>query len=172
MKAMLGSILATCAVIAFLVPRGDETAPRAAPAAAPGPDARLAMATKPAWYGDEMVLDRESDGHFYATVKVEGSDYRMLVDTGASMVALTGADAQTMGIDWSENDLAPVARGVGGAVMGVPVRIDTMAVGDFEAHDVQAVVIPDGLDVSLLGQSFLRSVPKVDIEDNSLTLSN
>jgi aspartyl protease family protein len=56
--------------------------------------------------------------------------------------------------------------------MGVPVTIPDMAVGDFEAHNVQAIIVPDGLPVSLLGQSFLRHVPNVSIADNSLTLSN
>jgi aspartyl protease family protein len=56
--------------------------------------------------------------------------------------------------------------------MGVPVTIPDMAVGDFEARDVQAVIVPDGLAISLLGQSFLRHVPKVDIADDTLTLSN
>jgi aspartyl protease family protein len=171
MKGLVASMLATAAVVALLAPRGDETVPAKATTAAAS-EAPLAMAAKPAWYGGEIVLDRESDGHFYATVRVEGSDYRMLVDTGASMVALTGEDAQGMGLDWDPNDLAPVARGVGGEVMGVPVKIDTMAVGDFEAHDVQAVIVPEGLEVSLLGQSFLRHVPKVDIEEDSLTLSS
>ncbi len=170
MKGTIASILATCAAIAFLAPRGEEAARRKAPLTV-GTESHLAVATSPAWYRGEMILNREDDGHFYASVKVDGSDYRMLVDTGASMVALTGEDAESMGIDWNPNDLAPVARGVGGTVMGVPVKIHDMAVGDFEAHDVQAVVIPDGLDVSLLGQSFLTQVPKVDIDGNNLTLA-
>jgi aspartyl protease family protein len=172
MKAVVVSVLAIGAVIAFLAPRGEEGAKPEAPAAAQAPEPQLAVATRPAWSGGDMVLDREDDGHFYATVKIDGSDYRMLVDTGASMVALTGEDAQNMGLDWDPNALAPVARGVGGTVMGVPVKLDTVAVGDFEAHDVEAVIIPDGLSVSLLGQSFLRHVPKVDIEGNNLTLSS
>ena len=77
-----------------------------------------------------------------------------------------------MGLDWDPNALAPVARGVGGTVMGVSVTIRDISVGDFEAHDVQAVIIPDGLGISLLGQSFLSHVPKVDIADDKLTLSN
>jgi clan AA aspartic protease (TIGR02281 family) len=84
------------------------------------------MAARPAWSDGEMVLDREGDGHFYATVSVDASNYRMLVDTGASMVALTGEDAQNMGLDWDPNALAPVARGVGGTVMGVPAREATV----------------------------------------------
>ena len=56
--------------------------------------------------------------------------------------------------------------------MGVTVKIPTMAVGDFEAHDVPAVIIPEGLGISLLGQSFLSHVPNVDIADDKLTLSS
>jgi aspartyl protease family protein len=173
MKAVVVSVLAVGAVIALLAPRQlEEPAERAAPAAQAAHEGQLAMAATPGWSDGEMVLDRESDGHFYATVRVDGGDYRMLVDTGASMVALTGEDAQNMGLSWDPNGLAPVARGVGGTVMGVPVKLDDIAVGDFEAHDVEAVIIPDGLGVSLLGQSFLRHVPKVDIAGNSLTLSD
>jgi aspartyl protease family protein len=171
MKALITSVIAIAAVVALLAPRGEEGVKREAPAA-PASEAPLAMAARPAWSDGEMVLDREGDGHFYATVSVDASNYRMLVDTGASMVALTGEDAQSMGLDWDPNALAPVARGVGGTVMGVPVKIATMAVGDFEAHDVEAVIIPDGLAVSLLGQSFLRHVPKVAIEGDNLTLSD
>jgi aspartyl protease family protein len=172
MKAVVVSVLAIGALVAFLAPRGEEPAKRETPAAR-APDAKqLAVATNPAWSGGEMVLEREDDGHFYATVQIDGSDYRMLVDTGASMVALTGEDAQNMGLSWDPNGLAPVARGVGGTVMGVPVKLEDIAVGDFEAHDVEAVIIPDGLSVSLLGQSFLRHVPKVDIAGNNLTLSD
>jgi aspartyl protease family protein len=119
-----------------------------------------------------MVLDRADDGHFYATAEADGDDYRMLVDTGASVVALTGDDAQRMGLDWDPNALAPVARGASGPVMGVPVTIPELAVGDFVARDVRAVIVPQGLAVSLLGQSFLDHVPKVAMAGDRLTLSN
>ena len=58
-----------------------------------------------------MALDRENDGHFYAWSQVDGRDYRMLVDTGATVVALTGDDARDMGLNWDPGALAPVARG-------------------------------------------------------------
>jgi aspartyl protease family protein len=95
----------------------------------------------------------------------------MLVDTGATVVALTGDDARGMGLDWDPDALAPVARGASGPVMGVPVTLPEMAVGDFAARDVRAVIVPEGLAVSLLGQSFLSQVPKVAIADDRLTLS-
>jgi len=171
MKTLVISVLAFATLVAFIAPheRPDSHAKAPQPAAS---EVHLAAATAPESYGDEMALTREGDGHFYATVQVDTRDYRMLVDTGASVVALTGDDARNMGLDWDPNSLAPVARGASGPVMGVPVTIDTMAVGDFEARDVEALIIPDGLAVSLLGQSFLSHVPKVEIADDKLTLSN
>ena len=136
------------------------------------PDPQLNLAAKPEWYGGDMVLERHQDGHFYAGVRVDTRDLRMLVDTGASVIALTGEDARDLGLDWDPNGLMPVARGASGVVMGVPVRLDEVAVGDFAARDVEAVIIPDGLAISLLGQSFLASIENVAISGDKLTLSN
>jgi aspartyl protease family protein len=170
MKGFVITVLAIAAGVAFLAPHNDDAAKKPARSlignASPAPSS-----DKPAW-GGEMVLDRANDGHFYATAQIDTGDYQMLVDTGASVVALTGDDAHAIGLDWDPNALAPVAQGASGPVMGVPVTIPDMAVGDFEAHNVQAIIVPDGLPVSLLGQSFLRHVPTVSIADNSLTLSN
>ena len=170
MKSLVLSVLAVGALVAFVAPHGQKPAPPG-PAEADAP-AHLAVATTPASFGNEMELEREADGHFYATVQVDGRDYRMLVDTGATVIALTGEDARNIGLDWNPGELAPVARGASGPVMGVPVTIDAVTIGDFEARDVQAVIVPEGLGVSLLGQSFLSHVPKVDISGDKLTLSD
>ena len=171
MKGFVFPILALAALVAFFAPHGEKPATSATPAAEAdrGSKARLAAATTS--FG-EMALAREGDGHFYATAEVDGGDYRMLVDTGATVVALTGDDARGMGLDWDPDALAPVARGASGPVMGVPVTLPEMAVGDFDAHNVQAVIVPEGLAISLLGQSFLSQVPKVGIVDDRLTLSD
>lgn len=172
MKGLVLSVLGIAAVVALLAPHGDKAAPKPDQAQVVGKPEHAARRDKPEWYGGAMVLDRADDGHFYATARIDTGDYRMLVDTGASVVALTGEDARNIGLDWDPNALAPVARGASGPVMGVPVTIDSMAVGDFEARNVQAVIVPDGLAVSLLGQSFLRQVPNVQISGNALTLSD
>jgi len=171
MKGLVLSAVGIAAACVFLA-GGNKVAMQRAPAHVAAHTARAAPGDKPAWYGGAMVLDRSGDGHFYATAQIDTGDYRMLVDTGASVVALTGEDARNIGLDWDPNALAPVARGASGPVMGVPVTIDSMSVGDFEAHDVQAVIVPDGLAVSLLGQSFLRHVPNVQIANDTLTLSD
>lgn len=93
-----------------------------------------------AW-GHQVALEREYDGHFYADVTVDGVSSRMLVDTGASVVALTGEDALTMGLYWDDNQVAPVAQGASGTVYGVNTQLPQMRLGDFEARDVRAVIV-------------------------------
>lgn len=117
---------------------------------------------------DQIVLSREMDGHFYAEVEVNYGKARFLVDTGASMVALTGDDAKELGLDWTEDELQMVGRGASGDVRGKQVMIDHMQIGNFEANAVRAVIIPEGLDVSLLGQSFLARIGSVNIKDNKM----
>ena len=56
--------------------------------------------------------------------------------------------------------------------MGVPVRLPEVAVGDFVARDVEAVIVPEGLGISLLGQSFLSHIETVNISGDTLTLSD
>ena len=56
-------------------------------------------------------LRRAGDGHFYAGVSVGGNPVTMLVDTGASVIALTGADARAAGLDWNPIQLGVVANG-------------------------------------------------------------
>ena len=173
MKALVPAVLIVGAVVGWFgpsyTPAGDS--PEGAQAMA-SEQSQLALATKPAWYGGDMVLEREHDGHFYAAVRVETRDYRMLVDTGASMVALTGEDARDIGLQWDPHALQPVGRGASGVVMGVPVTLSEVAVGDFTARGVEAVIIPEGLAISLLGQSFLSNVENVAISGDTLTLSD
>ena len=120
---------------------------------------------------DAVELERETDGHFYAAVDVDGTPIRLMVDTGASMIALSAADARKLGFDWNASELQHVGRGVNGDVMGKPVKLDSVMVGDLQADNVEAVIIPEGLDVSLLGQSFLSRVDNVQIEGDRMTLN-
>lgn len=112
-------------------------------------------------------LTRAPDGHFYAEAQVNGARVRFMVDTGASVVALTPADARRAGI--ALGDDRSVAVGAGGEVEVVPVTIDRIAIGALAAGDVRAVVAQD-LPVSLLGQSFLAQVGTVEIRGDTMVL--
>lgn len=129
-------------------------------------------AEEPVTWAKEIALDREPDGHFYADVSVDGTSSRMLVDTGASVIALTGDDAAAIGLTWDTSQIAPVAQGASGAVHGVRTRLDRVTLGEFEARDVEAIIVPEGLGISLLGQSFLSTVNSVAIAGDRMVLEN
>jgi len=120
----------------------------------------------------QVVLPRQQDGHFYTNAMIDGERVRMLVDTGASAVVLTGADAEALGFTWNESDLKPIGRGASGVVNGLQVRIDRMEVDGIEAEAVDAAIIPEGLDISLLGQSFLSKVHNVQINGDEMRLGS
>jgi aspartyl protease family protein len=122
------------------------------------------------WYAGETVLDRAADGHFYAEAMVDGQSVLFLVDTGASVVALTGDDAAELGLQWDDQDLQAVGRGASGTVRGVPTVITELSLGSFRSQNVPAVIIPDGLPVSLLGQSFLSKIENVAITGDQMVL--
>ena len=172
MKTLVPVVLVIGALVGWFAPGAEPTAEIAEAAPADSTEPQLNLAAQPEWHGGEMVLDRQSDGHFYAGVRIDTSDVRMLVDTGASMIALTGEDARHAGLYWDPNALEPVARGASGVVMGVPVRLPEVAIGDFVARDVEAVIVPEGLGISLLGQSFLSHIETVNISGDTLTLSD
>ena len=132
--------------------------------------AQLEVMQRDQWLAGETVLPRADDGHFYADVTVDGTSAQMLVDTGATTVALTGDDAEAMGLTWSDSDVRPVARGANGMVYGVPVTLGQVSIGDLEARDVEAMIVPEGLDISLLGQSFLSKINRVEMETDRMVL--
>ncbi|ANU08809.1 retropepsin-like aspartic protease family protein [Paraurantiacibacter namhicola] len=123
------------------------------------------------WAQGDLVLNREADGHFYADISMKMRPYRMLVDTGASLVALTGQDAREMGLHWDPSQVSVIGHGASGEVHGVVARIPEMKLGEFTAYDVPAVIIPEGLRVSLLGQSFLQQIGSIRVEGDEMILN-
>ena len=118
----------------------------------------------------EVVLTRGSTGHFFTAARVNGrADIHFVVDTGATIVALTVDDARDLGLDIDPARFDVVGEGAGGAVRGQNVMIDRITVGDLTVEHVPAVVLEGGT-MSLLGQSFLSHIDHVDISGDYMSL--
>jgi aspartyl protease family protein len=142
--------------------------PSPPPAAAPPPLAAKAVANSaPAV---DKVIKRSDDGHFYVDAEVNGQLVHFLVDTGASSVVLTMADAKHVGLPFSEGQFSVIARGASGDVSGQIMKIGRVAIGRKEAFDVEGAVVAEGLDVSLLGQSFLSRIGTLVIDGDKMVL--
>ena len=122
-----------------------------------------------AFYSEAVVLQREGDGHFYADTEINGQKVRMLVDTGATAIALSRDDARRAGVGISIAMPEVVGKGASGDVHGEIVTLDRVALGGAEAENVAAVVLDDG-EMSLLGQSFLARFDSVEIKGDRMVL--
>jgi len=135
-----------------------------------------ASATTSGWGGtgtttgaEEVTLTRAFDGHFYADVKVNGVPVHLLVDTGATGIALSERDAERAGITFSSATFDVIGRGASGSIRGQPVNLDEVALGRHVERNMGAVVI-EHAEVSLLGQAFLSQIDDVSIKGHKMVL--
>lgn len=119
--------------------------------------------------GAALEAWRASDGLFYVTGLINGQAVRFLVDTGASAITLTAADAARVNaVDSGE---APwIAETAAGRRTMRRVRLSRMEVGASSAEDVPAAVAPEGLGVSLLGANWIAHVSSMTIEGDRMLI--
>ena len=99
------------------------------------------------------------DGHYWTRALVnKKASVEFMVDTGASVVALTYKDAQKMGLRPESLDYKWEIRTAGGITKGASVRIDSIQINQVHVRNVDAMVLRKDLDQSLLGMSFLREL--------------
>jgi len=119
--------------------------------------------------GASVTLQADSRGHFLVQGQINGGTTRMLVDTGASYVALPSADAIRLGIDYKKGRRGYVNTANGVAPV-YQVTLDSVKVGNIVLNQVDGLVQENGLSIILLGMSFLnRTEMRRDGEQMVLT---
>jgi len=94
-----------------------------------------------------------------------------MVDTGASVIALTARDATMLGIQPAERDYVAIVNTANGTVRAAPVQLGMVEIEDLVAHDVDALVLPDrALSENLLGLSFLSRLRRFEYSGGKLVL--
>jgi len=113
---------------------------------------------------------RRQDGHFYLDALVEGRKTTFLVDTGASNVILTAKDAARLGVLPPKQAYTHRFQTANGASYAAKMILKNVRIGPKDFVNVEAYVLPDELEVSLLGQSLLRQFKSVKIANETLEL--
>lgn len=131
----------------------------------------LSLAAGEAMAGS-AALQRAPDGHWRAESRVNGRKVEMLVDTGATMVALTQDDAKAAGIDVRRLRYDARVRTASGTARAAEVTLERVQIGAVRVRDVEALVIERGLDVSLLGMSFLNRLEQFQVRGQVLRLQD
>jgi aspartyl protease family protein len=122
----------------------------------------------PASDRQSVTLAADSTGHFITEGAINGIPIRFMVDTGATSIALPGADAQRMGIDYRKGRRG-FTQTANGPAPSYLVKLETVRLGAIELIGVDAIVIEQGLNIALLGMSFLNRV-EMRHEGRTMTL--
>jgi aspartyl protease family protein len=101
---------------------------------------------------------------------VNGSRVTFLVDTGASDIVLSPADARRIGFDPDSLVFDQLASTANGTVSGATIRLDSLAVGTIEMNGLPATVNGAEMSESLLGMEFLSRLRGWRVENGVLTL--
>lgn len=109
-------------------------------------------------------------GQYHYKGRVNSGYVDFLVDTGASAVALTATDARKAGIRDTELSYTVPISTAGGRNYAARVTLDQVALGGIILRDVEALVVKEGLETSLLGMTWLGQLQEVKATPNALLL--
>lgn len=102
-----------------------------------------------------VTLKPDGQGHYMVQGQINGGTVRMLLDTGATLIAMPASDATRLGINYRSGQPTYVNT-ANGVAPAYKVRLNTVKVGDIELNQVDAMVQEQGLPIILLGMSFLN----------------
>jgi aspartyl protease family protein len=173
MTASLVRLLAACSFFALLAfalpfvaprllnvpPSADLSAPAADDAVAPSGPRRV-------------TVDADGRGNFVTYAVIDGVEVKAVIDTGATVVALTEATAGKIGIHPPQSAYTVEIATANGVVHAAPVTLSRVSVGNVSVLGVRATVVPgDALGINLLGMTFLRRLSKFESTGAGITLT-
>ncbi len=121
---------------------------------------------------DNMIeVPRGRDGHFHLDLQINGVTVPFLVDTGATQVVLTRADAARVGLDPAELNFIGTAFTANGEVRIAPVVLERVALGPIEDRNLRATVNSGQMEQSLLGMAYLNRFERIEIQNDRLLLT-
>ena len=125
---------------------------------------------------DQNVVGRETrirmaaDGHFWARVTLDGVPRRMLVDSGATVTALSTRTAQAAALDVRNSAFPMILNTANGRISAQTATVRELRLGDIAARDLGVVVSPAFGDTDVLGMNLLSKLKSWRVEGQTLIL--
>ncbi|MER5172157.1 TIGR02281 family clan AA aspartic protease [Thioclava sp. GXIMD2076] len=119
---------------------------------------------------NRIEVPKSADGHFYLVAKINGTPVRFVVDTGATNIVLSLADARKVGIDPDRLAFIGRASTANGVIRTASVRLDSIEVGPIHDTDVPASINGGEMDGSLLGMTYLSKFARIEFNRDKLIL--
>ncbi len=133
------------------------------------------VATKPRKsqpkYERSVTLTAGRNGHFFARAYINGQPIAVMVDTGATKIALTYKDAESLGLRPNSLDFTMTSRTANGTARMAPIELDSVRIGDVEVSDLRGSIAQEGkLHITLLGMEFIRKLERFEMRGRELML--
>ncbi len=120
--------------------------------------------------GDATRIPLSPDGHFWVTAEINGHERRFLVDTGATLTAISPATASAAGIEPGALDRAIVLKTANGEVDARTASIAELRFGNILARDLDAVIVPGMDGTNVIGMNLLSRLASWKVEGRTLIL--
>ncbi|MCW2382423.1 TIGR02281 family clan AA aspartic protease [Sphingobium sp. B2D3C] len=120
--------------------------------------------------GDEVRIRMSPDGHFWATAQINGIDRRMLIDSGATVTALSTGTADLAGVPRGASLLPVVLQTANGTVQAETGTVERLGIGPLTAQNLKVVISPALGDMDVLGMNFLSQLASWRVEERTLIL--
>lgn len=120
--------------------------------------------------GKELRIRMAGNGHFMANARINGVERPMLIDSGATITALSARTAAAAGLEPQANVVPVVIRTANGMIPAQTATVDVIEVGNITARKLKVVISPAFGDVDVLGMNFLSKLQSWRVEDNILVL--
>jgi aspartyl protease family protein len=120
--------------------------------------------------GEEVRIRMAPDGHFWAEARINGVERRMLIDSGASVTAISESTAATAKVERVSMAAPIVMQTANGAARAHPATIEELQVGNITASDLKVVVSPSLGRFDVLGMNFLSKLKSWRVEGRTLIM--
>ncbi len=167
----LSAIASMLLMVQIFAPRGEAQAVPSGAAIGLPASQKGVMFAQSAGEAGEIQIPRDSSGQFHLRAKVNGAEERFLIDTGADVVALTVEAAESAGLPVDPANFTAIMQTASGEGLGARFRVDDFEVGGKHFRDLDVVVM-EGLETNLLGQSVLRKFGKVELRGDRMVISH
>lgn len=121
--------------------------------------------------GKEMRVPMADDGHFWVKVRFGTVERRMLVDSGATVTALSTETAEAAGLRPTPSPFPMIIQTANGSVRAETATVPELRIGNIVARDLPVVSSPAFGDMDVIGMNFLSRLKSWRVEGRTLILT-